>query len=62
MEDGDPVRNAEEVKDRIICFPKVKQVAIVGMPDKEMGERLCAFVVPKSAETFSITELTFFLI
>ena len=41
--------------------PKVANVAIVGYPDKEMGERACACVVLKAGETLSKDEMTAFL-
>ncbi|MBP9561695.1 MAG: acyl--CoA ligase, partial [Syntrophorhabdaceae bacterium] len=41
--------------------PKVANVAIVGYPDKEMGERACAYVVPKPGETFTKEEMVKFL-
>lgn len=41
--------------------PKVANVAIVGYPDKEMGERACAYVVPKSGQTFTKEEMISFL-
>ncbi len=36
-------------------------MAIVGYPDREMGERACAFVVLKAGETFSKDEMVAFL-
>ncbi len=53
--------NAEEVETYILKFPKVKKVAVVGMPDKAMGERVCAFVVPQLGQTFALNELRTFL-
>lgn len=41
--------------------PKVANVAIVGYPDREMGERCCAYVVPKTGETFTKDEMVTFL-
>ena len=41
--------------------PKVANVAIVGYPDKEMGERACACVVLKAGETLSKDEMVAFL-
>ncbi len=41
--------------------PKVANVAIVGYPDKEMGERACAYAVLKAGETFSKDEMVIFL-
>jgi 2,3-dihydroxybenzoate-AMP ligase len=54
--------NAEEVENHITKFPKVKNAAVVAMPDKVMGERVCAFVVPKSGAKFDLTGLTDFLL
>ena len=36
-------------------------VAIVGMPDREMGERCCAFVIPVGTEQFTFEEMVSFL-
>ncbi|HBE45622.1 MAG TPA: o-succinylbenzoate--CoA ligase [Deltaproteobacteria bacterium] len=41
--------------------PKIANVAIIGYPDKEMGERACAFVVLKSGMTFTKEEMIDFL-
>jgi non-ribosomal peptide synthetase component E (peptide arylation enzyme) len=41
--------------------PKVANVAIVGYPDKEMGERACAYVVLKTGQDFSKEEMVSFL-
>jgi non-ribosomal peptide synthetase component E (peptide arylation enzyme) len=41
--------------------PKVTNVAIIGYPDKEMGERACAFIVVKPGETFTKDEMISFL-
>jgi non-ribosomal peptide synthetase component E (peptide arylation enzyme) len=41
--------------------PKVASVAIVGYPDREMGERACAYVVTKGGETFTKDEMVAFL-
>lgn len=54
--------NAEEVEGHILKFPKVKDAAIVAMPDQVMGERACAFVVPQQGETFTLEELSDFLL
>src|SRR5207245_9424543 len=52
--------SAREVEDHLITHPKVAQVAIVGMPDRVLGERVCAFVVP-AGEPPGLEELTDFL-
>jgi len=54
--------NAEEVEGHILKLSKVKNVAVVAMPDKIMGERVCAYVVTKDNRTFELDELSDFLI
>lgn len=41
--------------------PKVANVAIVGYPDREMGERACAFVVLKDGQSLTKEEMVEFL-
>ncbi|MFH1091738.1 MAG: AMP-binding protein, partial [Pseudomonadota bacterium] len=53
--------NAEEVEEHIRKFSKVKEVAVVAMPDKVMNERICAYVVPRPGQTFTLEELRSFL-
>lgn len=43
----------KEVEDLISDMPEVRDVAVVGMPDERLGERVCAYVVP--AEGASVT-------
>ncbi|MFG2603310.1 (2,3-dihydroxybenzoyl)adenylate synthase [Streptomyces sp. NPDC048514] len=44
---GDKV-SAEEVESHLLTHPAVRDVAVVGLPDERLGERVCAFVVPSS--------------
>ena len=37
--------SAREVEELVFQHPKVKDVAVVGMPDERLGEKSCAFVV-----------------
>ena len=59
--DQDPARERlspfEEVENLIYGHPKVRVVTLVGMPDPVMGERACAFVVPKAGETLVVKHL-----
>ncbi|MFK0117885.1 (2,3-dihydroxybenzoyl)adenylate synthase [Streptomyces sp. NPDC090994] len=43
---GDKVP-VEEVENHLLAHPHVHDVALVGFPDPDMGERTCAFVVPR---------------
>jgi acyl-CoA synthetase (AMP-forming)/AMP-acid ligase II len=38
----------KEIEDLLSDHPMVRDIAIVGMPDPVLGERVCAFVVPES--------------
>lgn len=50
-----------EIEDLLLAHPDVAEATVVGMPDAEMGERLCAFVVPRSRREPSLETLTAFL-
>lgn len=54
--------SAEEVENWILAHPKVKNTAVVAMPDPVLGERSCAFVILKPDETLDLKELTEFLL
>ena len=40
--------SAVEIESLLSAHPKVAEVAVVGMPDERLGERLCVFVTPRS--------------
>ncbi|SHN17684.1 class I adenylate-forming enzyme family protein [Cryptosporangium aurantiacum] len=42
--------SARELEELLIGHPRVADVAVIGLPDPETGERVCAVVVPVSAE------------
>jgi cyclohexanecarboxylate-CoA ligase len=50
-----------EVENLIYRHPNVAECAIVAMPDERLGERACAFVVPKVNLSLGLAELTGFL-
>lgn len=52
----------KEMEDLLLQHPKLSEVAIVKMPDREMGEKACAFVVLKPGESFTFQEMTSFLL
>jgi len=54
--------SAEEIENLILSHPAVLNVACVPMPDPVLGERMCAFVIPKPGRTLTLKELTAFLL
>lgn len=54
--------NAEEVEAAIRRFDKVRDVAVVPVPDRMMEERVCAFVVPQPGQSITLDELAEFLL
>jgi cyclohexanecarboxylate-CoA ligase len=49
-----------DVENVLLTHPKVAQIALIGVPDEELGERVCAVVVP-TGEAPTLPELTGFL-
>lgn len=43
--------NSNLINDNLEGCPGVKDHAVIGMPDERLGERICAFLVPKDGET-----------
>ncbi len=39
--------SAEEIEDHLLAHPSVLDVAVVSIPDPYLGERSCAFVIPR---------------
>jgi non-ribosomal peptide synthetase component E (peptide arylation enzyme) len=50
-----------EIEGLLNDHPKVASVAVVGYPDREMGERTCAYVIAKGGQDFSFEEMVEFL-
>ena len=53
--------SAEEIENLILMHPAVQNVACVPMPDPAMGEKMCACVILKPAQSLSLAELVAFL-
>jgi 2,3-dihydroxybenzoate-AMP ligase len=53
--------SAEEVENLILSHPAVLNAAVVAMPDPVLGERACAYVIPRPGASPTLGELTRFL-
>lgn len=51
----------KEIEDLLHGHPKILKAAVVGMPDYRLGERVCAYVVPRQGQALSLAELTAYL-
>lgn len=52
---------AEEVENHLLAHEQVHDAAIVSMPDKFLGERSCAFIIPRGQSRLAANELRTFL-
>jgi cyclohexanecarboxylate-CoA ligase len=50
-----------EIEALLYRHPKLSAVSVVGMPDARLGERACAFILPKPGESLSLGEVREFL-
>jgi acyl-CoA synthetase (AMP-forming)/AMP-acid ligase II len=54
--------SAKEIEDLLFAHPKVLDVAVIGLPDPERGERVCAVVsTPEGTEPLAFDEMVDFL-
>jgi len=53
--------SAEEIENLILQHPAVENVACVAMPDPDLGERMCACVIPSPGMGLTLAELIAFL-
>jgi cyclohexanecarboxylate-CoA ligase len=50
--------SAKEIEDILYAHPKVKDVAVIGLPDRERGERVCAVVeTPAGSKPLTFDEM-----
>jgi acyl-CoA synthetase (AMP-forming)/AMP-acid ligase II len=53
--------SSEEIEGLLAACPGVQEVAVVGVPDRILGEKLCACVVSAPGQTVSLGDLVEFL-
>jgi non-ribosomal peptide synthetase component E (peptide arylation enzyme) len=50
-----------ELEQMLVAHPKILKVAVIGLPDPRMEERVCAIVVLRPGVSFSFDEMVAFL-
>ena len=50
-----------EIENLLYRHPAIQQVAIIGVPDKRLGERACAFVVLREGQHLDFAEIVTYL-
>lgn len=50
--------SAQEVESLLFLHPGVQDVALVGVPDPRLGEKICAVVVPPPGTSLTLSDLT----
>lgn len=53
--------SAEEIENLMLAHPAIAGAAAVAMPDAVLGERVCAFVVPRAGQTLNLEILSAFM-
>jgi 2,3-dihydroxybenzoate-AMP ligase len=54
--------SAEEIENLILMHPAVQNVACVPMPDPDLGERMCAYVILHTGKSLQLKQLVDFLL
>ena len=52
----------KEIEEFIYTHPKVQDVQVIGVPDKQYGEEICACIILKDGETMTIEEMKAFVL
>ena len=53
--------SVRQMEDYLVSHPKILSVAIVGVPDRLLGEKSCACIVPRGNQAINLQEITDFL-
>jgi non-ribosomal peptide synthetase component E (peptide arylation enzyme) len=58
---GGETISAVAIERLISSHPDIEEAAVIGMPDKVFGERICAYVSPKAGKTILFSDLIAYL-
>ena len=53
--------SAQEVENLILAHPDVQDAAAIGMPDENLGESTCVYIVPKPGKTVTLEGVVAFM-
>ena len=53
--------SARELEELLVDHPAVSDVAVVGMPDERLGEKVCVYVVPAADTTITLDDIVGYL-
>jgi 2,3-dihydroxybenzoate-AMP ligase len=53
--------SAEEVENLLLMHPAIHNVACVPMPDRVLGEKMCAFAILRAGQSITLADMTAFL-
>lgn len=53
--------SVRQMEEHLLSHPKIKSVAMVGVPDATMGEKSCAFVVTRDHAPITLADVTSYL-
>jgi len=53
--------SAVEIEDLIMSHPAVEDVSVIGMPDKDLGERVCAYIKPVAGQKPSLEDIVSYM-
>ncbi len=53
--------SAQEVENLLVGHPAILEVAVIAMPDEQLGERVCVYAVPRPGETLTLEGIVEFM-
>jgi len=51
----------DDIENILHLHPKILKAAVIGMPDYRLGEKVCAYIIPKKGETITLEEVVQFM-